>query len=317
MLMLTDPDVEKYGDMGTAISAVEEAMRAKSRSAFLAPPRHRVAFGQTTELIFSVGGSLATADGAVAGVRSYFSRSGMHFPDQVVAVWNMSDGALNGVIVGAALGALRMGAIGGVAIKALANPGAATIAILGAGRQARSHLEAAAVVRKLRSARVFSRDLAKSRAFAELMSQRLGIDVRTASSAEDAVADASIVIGATSSLRPVIKASDLAPGTYVHSVGFKSPVAKEFGLDVADRAEAIYTDSPAQAEAFGRTFILHGTKHFERMIDLAQVVSGIAPAHSDADGIRVSYPLGMTGTDIVVANTVLQRAAASAQSAKP
>ena len=94
---------------------------------------------------------------------------------------------------------------------------------------------------------------------------------------------------ATTSLRPVVRAEWLSPGVFVHTVGFKSPAGKEMDLDVAERAEFLATDSPAQVAAAGDTFILHATTHLGRIVDLADIVSGKAARPTDPKVIRVCY----------------------------
>jgi alanine dehydrogenase len=224
-----------------------------------------------------------------------------------VAVWDPSTGALKGVILGEALGILRMGAIGGTAIQKLARPDADVVAVIGAGRQAASHVEAAACVRNLREVRIHSRHQDKCRSFAQQISKKLNIPVTAHDSACRAVDGADIVLLATNSLRPVIRAEWLSPGVFVHTIGFKSPAGKEMDLDVAERANFLATDSLAQIEAAGDTFILHGTAHLGRLIDLADIVSGNAPGPIDPEAIRVCYPMGIAGSEVIVADHLLQR----------
>jgi ornithine cyclodeaminase len=310
-LMLTDVDVKRHWDMAAAIEQVEAAIRARASKDLVAPPRHRVSFGPTTELVFAIGG-MTPHTGDAVGARSYFSRSGVHFQDQVVSVWSPKTGALKGVIVGSALGVLRMGAIGGVAIRALSHPSADTVGVIGTGKQARSHLEAAAAVRPLKRAQVFGRSEESAKTFAAEMARRLQLDVVAMPTARAAVSGASLVIVATTSLRPVISAADLDRGAFVHTVGYKSPAAKELDLDIAEAADWLITDSLAQVAAFGKTFILHGTPYLGRMIDLADVLSGrVDVREPSSDAIRVCYPVGLTGIDTVVADNILRSFAAS------
>jgi len=219
----------------------------------------------------------------------------------------MATGTLKGVILGAGLGAVRMGAIGGAAIRALARPDAAVVAVIGAGRQAASHLEAAAAVRDLREVRVHSQHETRYRSFAHRMSEKLGTSVLPQGSARAAVEGADIVLLATTSLRPVLRAEWLSPGAFVHTVGFKSPAGKEMDLDVAERAKLLATDSPAQIAASGNTFILHGTAQLSRVVDLADIVSGKAVGPTDPKAIRVCYPMGLAGSEVVVADGILRR----------
>jgi ornithine cyclodeaminase len=304
-LVLTDSDIHKHADMPIAIAAVQDAFKAIATDSFLAPSRLRVHFGHMTDIILSVGGSLES--GGVIGFRAYYSRAARHYQDQVAAIWELDTGRLKGVILGEALGILRMGAIGGVAIDALARPDAAIVAVIGAGRQAASHLQAAAAVRNLREVRVSSRHEDRCRSFAHQMSQKLGVSVLVQNSARDAVEGADIVLLATTSLRPVIRAEWLSPGVFVHTVGFKSRTGKEMGLDVAERADLLATDSPAQVAAAGDTFILHGTVHLSRIIDLAEVVSGRTAGPTDSKAIRVCYPMGIAGSEVIVADQLIRQ----------
>ncbi len=304
-LLMSDADVESFTDMATAIAAVEDAFRSKAAGTFGSPPRHVVPFGEMTSLVFAVGG--LKGDKPVMGFRAYYSRATKHYDDQLVAVWDAATGTLKGIIFGAALGVVRMGAIGGVAMRALSRPDASVVAVVGAGRQARSHLKAAAAVRTLREIRVYSRDADRCQGFARRMSDELGIVVSPQGSARSAVEGADIVLLATSSLRPVIQADWLSPGSFVHTVGFKSPAGKEMGVDVAERAGLIVTDSPAQIEAAGKTFVLHGSPHLTRIVDLTDFVSGTRAAPADPEVVRVCYPMGITGSDVVVADDLLRR----------
>ncbi|MBN9315210.1 MAG: ornithine cyclodeaminase family protein [Devosia sp.] len=301
-IVLHDDDVRRLTDMPAAIAAVEAVIRAAADGAFVAPARHRVDFGGTTELVFAVGGSRQGP--AVGGVRSYFSRYGQHFDDQAVIVWDMASGRMKGIVLGSELGVVRMGAIGGAAIRALARPEASTVALIGAGRQARSHLEAALATRGITQARVHSRSAESAERFAAEMSGRLGLAVTASASAEAAVDGADIVIVATTSLRPVLRAEWLAPDAFVHSVGYKSPAGKELGLDVAERAATLVTDSPQQVAAAGASFILSGTEHLRRL----EPLSAFGPERQPSAGLTACYPMGLTGTDVVVADLIIEGA---------
>jgi alanine dehydrogenase len=120
-MVLADVDVKRLGDMGLAIAAVEAAFRARAAGTFVAPPRNTVAFPGFGNLIFTNGGS--TGEPAVAGfrVRNTFDPSD-RVDDQLTAVWDMKSARLEGIVLGPRVGAIRTGAIGGVAIKHMARP---------------------------------------------------------------------------------------------------------------------------------------------------------------------------------------------------
>jgi alanine dehydrogenase len=291
--ILWDTDVRRLADMRRAIARVSQLLAGQNVS----PARYRTDFGKNTELVFAVGG---TAE--VGGARAYHSRSAAHHDDQAVIVWDMGTGAMKGAIFGFELGVLRMGAIGGVTINTLTPASSRSLALIGTGRQARSHLDAAMAVRDIREVSVFGRDEARRQAFTDAARRDYGVDVRAAATAEAAVDGAEIVVLATKSLRPLVKAEWLAECRLIHSVGYKSPAGKEMGLDVPQAATTIVTDSPSQLAEFGPKFILHGTDLIDKVTPLADYISG---RHPRPERLVVSYPLGVAGSDVVVADDLI------------
>ena len=203
--VLTDDDVRRVMPMSAAIDRIESALREHAEGTMVAPPRFRVDVDKGA-LIFTAG-AVTHYDKAV-GFRVYdrFQESDASH-GQVVVVFDSDTGDFKGVIVGGHLGAMRTGAIGGVAIKHMARPDASRAAILGSGRQARTHLEAAAVVRHFASVKVYSPDATHREAFASEMRETLDLNVDPVLSAQEAVADADVVICVTKSTTPVFDPS--------------------------------------------------------------------------------------------------------------
>src|SRR5919202_588548 len=110
---------------------------------------------------------------------------------------------------------VRTAAVSAMATKHLARSDASVLAIIGAGVQARSHLEALRLVRDFRDVRVWSPRSAG--AFAE----RHG--ARAAGSAEEAVRGAHVVVTATTAMTPVVRGAWLSPGAHVNAVGAVRP----------------------------------------------------------------------------------------------
>lgn len=309
-LILTDDDLPVFADMRHAIAAIETAFRARAAGAFVAPPRHHVAFpGPVAEeagrLTFTIGG-----DERVAGFRVYDTFGGAD--EQIVAVWaaaaEEAPRNLLGLILGTRLGEIRTGAIGGLAIDRMAASDAGILGIIGSGPQARSQLEAATAVRPLRDIRVFSRSEDNRRRFAAEMSAELDLPVMPVESAQAAVAGAGIVVCATPSHVPVLQAEWLSPGVHINSLGPKTRRHHEIGVDIAAIARIIATDSPQQCDALDAPFFLDGTPHRQRLIDLADLVAGHKPARRAPDDITLFCSVGLAGTEVLVAEDILRRA---------
>ena len=115
------------------------------------------------------------------------------------------------------------------------------LAILGAGVQARAHLEALPPVREFEEVRVYSPTDAHAQALVDAAPD----DRRRATvapSAEDAVRGADVVVTATSSREPVLEPRLAGPGAHVNAVGASTPTARE--IDAATvAASALFCDS--------------------------------------------------------------------------
>ena len=137
--------------------------------------------------------------------------------------------------------AIRTAAVSGVATRLLARPDAGDLAIIGAGTQARTHLEAMLAVRPIRRVRVFSLPLAGAHAFAERETRRHGIPVEVMDSARAAVEGADLICTVTSAREPVVLGEWLAPGAHINAVGAFTPTTRE--LDTAAVAKSrLYVD---------------------------------------------------------------------------
>ena len=302
MKILRDDDLVGSELMGVAINALDAAFLARARDQMISPPRHHVSFSNRGDLVFTVGGMLG--EKPLAGFRVYETFDGVEH-SQIVAAWSVEDAKLKGIVLGERLGNIRTGAIGGVAIRHLSSPDAKIVGILGSGAQARTQLAAATTVRQITSARVYSRDEKNRTTFAQEMERELGIEVRPVGSVLDAARDADIVICATTSSTPIIHASDLKPGVHVNTVGPKTQRGYELGLDIADVADVIATDSPEQTRAYASPFFLAGSGNEHRMADLADIIAKREIGRRSSQDTTLFCSVGLAGTEVVVASAII------------
>src|ERR671934_435223 len=157
-----------------------------------------------------------------------------------VLLFDGETGELRALLDASAVTAIRTAAVSAVATRALAREDARELAILGAGVQARSHLEAMAAVRPFKRARVWSRTAERAAAFA--VEAQTPFPVEAVASAGEAVRGAHVSVTATSSLKPIVRRDWLAPGAHVNAVGSSIPTARE--LDAATiAAAALFADA--------------------------------------------------------------------------
>jgi alanine dehydrogenase len=312
MKTLVDADVDRLLPMSDAIRVMESAFRAKSSGRLVSPPRHYVRFPRGS-LVFTVGGD-DTGAGAV-GFRVYNTfpgateDGGVH-PDrtQATMVFDAVHGTLQGTVLGTRLGVLRTSAIGGTALKYLANPSAQRIGFIGSGLQATAQLEAAMAVLPLRSLRVFSPTREHREEFAQRAAERYGLAAEAVATAQEVVESVEVVICSTVSTRPVIEAGWVRPGTHVTTMGGRTKSEHEIGVSVALQADLIASDSPAQMSGYAEPSVFQGTPVWDRIVDLAEIVAGRQKGRTSPEQRTLFLSEGLAGTEVLLAAEVLRRA---------
>jgi ornithine cyclodeaminase len=269
---------------------IGEAVDAHHRGELIAPPRAHADLGDG-RLVFTTG----RLRGHWFGYRSYDTLPSLPGA-QIVVVQDERSGQVRALAIGNELGPRRTGAMGAVAADALAPPDAHRIAVIGSGTQAYAQLWALASVRHLREVRVYSRDPARRRSFCERAAPVVDGACRPAAHAREAIDGAHIVILATSSPSPVVDAEWFQPGTYVTTLGPKQQGRAEFGLDLAEAASILATDSVDQIGAYEPPNLLVGTPHLDRLTSLGALRATSAPA-SPTNGISLFFSVGLAGTE--------------------
>ncbi|QGN51001.1 ornithine cyclodeaminase family protein [Micromonospora sp. WMMD558] len=299
-LLFADPEVTAALDAPTTVAAMRDALRAAHEGRLVAPPRAAATLD---------GGRMVLTAGHLVGewygYRSY-DTFGHPESEQVVVLHDGRTGAVRAVAVGEELGSRRTGGLGGVAVDALARPDAATLGVVGSGRQAWTQVWAAAAVRPLREVTVHSRSAARREAFAARVRAELGVPARAVGSAGAAVAGRDVVVLATTSTTPVLDAADLAPGAHVNAVGFKQVDRHEFGADLLDRADVLVTDSPAQATAYAPPMLAALPPYAGRLRDLGAVLAGAVPGRTAADQVSVFCSTGLAGTEVFLLDRLVR-----------
>lgn len=290
MRILSDADVDRV-PMARLVAAVREQIIADAQGEAVAPPRHVVPFREGS-LVFTIGG-----DRRLAGFRAYqtFGRPGHANDTQVIAAWDQLKAEMIGMAIGNRLGALRTGAIGGVAADILAPLEARTLAVIGTGRQAETQVLGLSAVRDFTEIRVCGRRADKAEAFAESIAACLEKPIRAFTDPRAAVEGADVVVLATTSRAPVIEPDWVLPGAYIATLGPSSVGAHELPLELAERARLVVTDSPQQLQSMGDDHMLAGLPPYRRIKHLGEIVAD----ERRADGAPALFlSIGLAGTEV-------------------
>src|SRR5262245_126985 len=226
------------------------------------------------------------------------NNKGMHTHHALILLFRPETGEPLVTMDGRLITEMRTAAVSAVATQHLARRSASVLAILGSGVQARSHLEAVRLVREIRDVRVWSPR--NARAFAE----RHG--VRAATSAEEAVRGADIVVVASTSMTPVLKGEWLSPGAHVNAVGAPRPTWRELDDDALARSR-VYVESREAATRESGDVIAAG----KVLVEIGEVVAGAQPGRKSEDEITLFKSVGVAVEDVATADLVYRKAVQS------
>ncbi len=280
---------------------MRQAVLAAEEGRLVAPPRVSADLGQG-RVVFTAG----ALDGEWFGYRSYDTFD--NDPGQQLVVLHAADtGYVRAVALGSALGRLRTGALGGLAVSILAPAEAATVGIIGSGHQAWAQIWAISAVRSLQHVSVYSKTPAHAAQFARRVTRELGLTCAVAPTAEHAVRDKHVVVLATSSSTPVVRPEWLMPGSHVTTVGPKQLGAAEFDLALVEASHRVVTDSPAQLDAYSPAAIVAGSRHAGRVESLG-VVARRPPSRNPSDPrISLYLSVGLAGTEVYFLSRVVKQ----------
>ena len=231
----------------------------------------------------------------------------------VVLLFEADMGRLLAIIDASSVTAIRTAAVSGVATKLLSNPDAGDLAILGAGVQALTHLEAMRSVRTLRRIRVWSRSVERRERFAGKARQKFNLAVELADSAESCVRGADLICTVTSSRDPVLRGAWISEGAHVNAVGAALPAARELDTEAVARSR-LYVDRRDSALAEAGELLIpmsEGVLNADHIRgELGGVLMGADPGRESPRDLTVFKSLGLAIEDLAAARHIYEKGVA-------
>jgi ornithine cyclodeaminase/alanine dehydrogenase-like protein (mu-crystallin family) len=289
MLFLTESEIRDLLPITEAIRMVRLAFEALARGEAQSQPRRR--------LILSTGSILHQVPGAYGkyfGLK-FYATNPKFGADFLFALYDSETARPLALMQANWLGQIRTGAASGYATQLMANPDAHTLAVIGAGFQARSQVEAARAVRPIRTVRVWSRRPEKREKFAADM------NATVAASAEEAVRGAQIVVTATYSKDPVLENAWIGPGVHINAIGSNMPNRRELPEALVRRAGVIAVDALDAARVEAGDLILPDC--WSNVVELQSITPGWTP-----DRVSIFKSVGLGMEDVAVGSFVYEQA---------
>jgi ornithine cyclodeaminase/alanine dehydrogenase len=209
--------------------------------------------------------------------------------------------------------AVRTAGTTAVAIDRIASQGSLSVAVLGSGHEASTHVSALAAIRKIRSLAVYSPTRDNRERFAARVSGELEIPCRAAETPREAMRGADLVIAAARSHdeTPILEGEWLERGSMIVSIGSTVPEQREVDPEVVRRADTIVADVPAEvAQETGDMIAAReaGVDFDTKIVSLAELVQERVTVRQTADNNILFKSVGSGLQDVAVAEMCYARA---------
>ena len=303
--ILSASDVRAALPMPKAIDAMRHAYSQLSAGKAIAPPRQHLSTDKGVTLIMPAYLPERSEFG-IKVVSVYDDNPNLGLPriTATVLVLDPVTGAPKAFMDGASLTAIRTGAGGGVAADLLARQDAKTVAVFGAGVQARAQLQAVLAVRDVTRVNLISRTQASAAQLAAEISEWMvdAPEVNLVPTPEAVVQDADIVICATTSATPLFDGNVLQSGTHITAVGTFVPEKREVDTVTIRRAHRIVVDSREDCLAEAGDLIIPNA-HIDA--EIGEIINGDKLGRQSDDEITFFKSVGVAVQDAVAAAAVL------------
>jgi ornithine cyclodeaminase/alanine dehydrogenase-like protein (mu-crystallin family) len=315
--VLRAPEVRRLLPMTECIELMRGTMIAVSQGRVVPPLRSIMVMPGDRGMLGNMPGYLA--DPECFGVKlvsliprnkppQYSSHLGL------VLLFEADHGCPVALVDAAEITAIRTAAASGLATRLLARPEAGDLALLGAGEQARSHLEAMLAVRALRRIRIWARDRDKAATFAKIEGARYGTTIETSATVHEAVDGADIICTVTKAREPILLGEWLAPGAHLNVVGSSIASTAEIDTPAVVKSQFFvdYLDSTIHEGGEYLRALKSGAITQEHILgEIGEVANGSKTGRRSPSDITLYKSLGIAPQDLASAHYVTEKARAA------
>jgi ornithine cyclodeaminase len=299
LLVLSEHDVRQLLDMESCIEAMTEVLTSLARGELYQPLRSVARPPGSSTLLGlmpSYRGGAAPAYALKEIVVAPMNPArGLDTHMGAVLLHDGETGELVAIMNASSITEIRTAAVSAVATRALARPDAQRVAILGAGAQARGHVQAMRAALGDPEIRIWARN----QEAAERLAGEVGATV------------SEVVCTTTAAAEPIVEKRWLARGTHVNAVGSCFPTTRELDTETVAHS-SFFTDRRESCLSEAGDFILAaaegavGPEHIRA--ELGEVLAGMHPGREHEDELTVFESLGIAVEDLASAELVAGRA---------
>ena len=305
------PEIKTILSNFDLIEIIEEGFVAYSQGKVVVPPVGELIFEDPPGDAHIKYGYIRGDDYFVIKIATGFyenTQLGIATGNGLMLVFSQKTGELVSVLLDEGhLTDVRTAAAGAVAAKHLAPTNVECIGVMGAGIQGRLQLTYLASIIPCRSVMVWGINDQELKSYA-LEIGNLGYDVRTTREAEQVPASCRLIVTATPSKSPLLKAEWIRPGTHVTAMGSDTHEKIELDPQILAQADIVVSDSISQSKTRGEIFraTRAGVLNRQDLIELGAVIQNPSLRRQDDKQISVADLTGVAVQDIQIAKAVYE-----------
>jgi alanine dehydrogenase len=314
MLVLSEQQVQSLIDIDELIVALEQAHAQYSTGNAVMPVRLVVPLPQIQGRITSMPGFLTQDKALGMKVVTYFQDNPKNNLPAILAtimLFSTETGKIIAAMDGSYITAIRTACASAMATKALANTQTEVLGILGAGVQARAHIQALTRVRRIAKIKLYSPSGTSATAVKKEMESQVQAKVEVAKGAEETVRNADLLVTVTTAKEPILKSGWLKSGLHINAVGSHRPDLREIDGATLTRAKVVVDSREAiMAECGDILLALKEKSIAENAIhaEIGEVLAGTKAGRETADEITLYKSVGIAIQDVAAANLVYRKA---------
>jgi alanine dehydrogenase len=314
LLILDQADVGRLLPMEECIEVMSSALAALSRGEANLPLRSTLWLPDRSGALVTMPSYLGHINAFGLKVITYFAGNQgtpLDTHQGAVLLFDTRDGRLLAIADASEITSIRTAAVTGVATRLLARRDASNLALLGAGTQARTHLDSMLRVRPIKRVKVWSLTVEESGRFAAAASRRHQVPVEVAETAEEAVQGADLVCTVTSTIEPILKGEWLRPGTHINAIGSSIPSARELDAEAVRRSR-LFVDRKESTVNESGDFLLakkEGAIDDSHIVgEIGDILTGKLSGRRAPDEITLYKSLGLAIEDLASVHHIYQKA---------
>ena len=293
------------------IQAIEEGFVAYSQGKVVVPPVGEMSFKRPP-------GDVHIKYGYITGDEYYVIKIASGFHENIklnlptclglMLIFKQKTGELACILLDEGyLTNIRTAAAGAVVAKYLAPRNVRRVGIFGAGIQGKMQLEYLKSTVDCDDVIVWGINQQELNDYKKAVAP-LGCNIQTTQEAEDIAATCNLIVTATPSKSPLLRAEQIRKGTHITAVGSDTAEKQELDAKILQMADIVAADSISQCQARGEIFqaLKAGMIKKGNLVELGNVIGNRELQRSSDEQITIADLTGVAVQDIQISKAVYE-----------